>query len=964
MTADYDFRRVVGQAALAGERATELYQATHLDPIRVEAQIDAWQQTIAPADDGAWQRYLTMHGWSQPQLARLCSETVFVGDLHQLPSWALVLWEAWDDVLTSEQLTNMQLLVPDISHHDCAIILPFVTWSIQTLYTSNWSQSVLLPEPTILATWLITQLMPIVGGIATQWVHQHHVRLVIPRVTARSTPLLHDSTWREFAVANAWLMRSLATTVWRICNTIRAACMHLHQDWDKLRLHYQFNGTVPSIIAFQDAPMAYATIGGIGLHCANHQHLIYVPDAQPQNDGFAVIHAWLQRRGAPLLPHLVQRVRGDDYHWVQLPATREPAQTEYAAYAQAVGALAAICDICGIVDLSAAAVYGVGAQLWLLDATSIATTTQSVMAHCLFPMQGHSNAVFLTSLTQQTPGGIHQPLLDQYVADVIAGYQQCSDFVLQRAADLAYYLQGRPAFPQRIMTHPHHTLWKYYDLLHRQTQLNQGIVVTAQIDQLCALIPPHLDSIMVRQHIHDALVQGTLPFVVNPSHDYATVIAKLHNFTVHTQQFHIAQIKLALTPCDMAYADGRAPWQLRDSARLDTNALAQEALRLAYVIHDQQITTATGSTWFVLTHDQQLAGLQYAEPSLIDGTCGIALALSCISLLDTQNMLIPTAMQAFRHTFAHLPTHPDTIGGICYAVALATPHLATYQLCQQLWQQWHQLNVLANDTIQTADWAHGLASIVVGCLALHRIEPQRGWQQHAIMAGERLLQMRQRNAQNERTWGGIILGNGGFGTSGIALALIRLYEHNHDYRFLRAVHEIIQHQDSHYSQDHGGWADIRTQPATYPLSWCHGSIAPGMLRLALQTHERDAQPQETLLGLLDGIDSIGLHENDGLCCGTAGSIDLLLSVGRELHQPYYGDRAQYWLTQMIHRAHDRGGYVTAAEYPGIYQHPTLMQGTAGIAYQIARTAYPRLFPSLLFNAVPRSGDAHDLPHRT
>jgi hypothetical protein len=154
VTADYDFRRVVGQAALITERTTALYAATHLDPIRVEQRIDEWQQTIAAADEVAWQRYLTMHGWSQAQLATLCSDTVFVGDMHQLPSWALVLWEAWDDVLTSERLSNLQALIPDLSNHDGAVILPFVTWGMQMLYAGDWPQRAMLPTPTILTTWL------------------------------------------------------------------------------------------------------------------------------------------------------------------------------------------------------------------------------------------------------------------------------------------------------------------------------------------------------------------------------------------------------------------------------------------------------------------------------------------------------------------------------------------------------------------------------------------------------------------------------------------------------------------------------------------------------------------------------------------------------------------------------------------------------------------------------------------
>jgi hypothetical protein len=954
VTADYDFRRVVGQAALAEERATACYQATHLDPIRVEQRIDAWQQTIAGGDDVAWQRYLTLHGWSQAQLATLCSDTVFVGDMHELPSWALVLWEAWDDVLTAEQLSSLQTLMPTLTSHDGAVILPFVTWGIQTLYAGDWPQRAILPQPTVLATWLVQQLHAIVGDTATQWVGQQGGQIALPRSASRITPLLHDTIWREFAVTHAWMMRSVATAVWRICQTIQAACIHLVQDWGKLRQHYHFTGQVPTIEALENAPLGYATVGGFGLQCANQQRLIYVPHSAPKNDGFAVIHAWLQRRGAPLLPQLTQTVPGPDYYWVQLPPARAPHDSEYAAYAQSIGALAALCDICGIVDLTAVAVHCVGAQLWLLDATSMATPHPTPLAHRLVHVNGSDTmAVFHTSLAQLTRPQQHAVLLDDYVAEVITGYQQCSDFVMQRATDLAYYLQGQAPFAQRIMTHQSDVLWHYRNLLHAQPLLSNGIEVSACIDQLCGQIPPQLDSIATRQQLHADLVGGILPYVMNPQQDYATVITNLKNSTPHTQQFQIAQLQLALTPCEIDYTDGRIPWVSRTLAPLDTTELAQEAVRIAYEIHEQQIVTTTGSTWLVLGHDAQRTGLHYANPSLIDGTSGIALALSCIGGLTDKDTLTNTAIAAFQQTFATMSTMPQAVGGICYAVAMATPHLATYELCHTLWQQLSQVNMGISDTLQSADWPHGLASMVIGYLALHRIDPQRGWQQQAIVAGERLLQSRQRNAQNERTWAGASLSNGGFGTSGIALAFVRLYEYSRDYRFLRAVYEIIQLQDNHYSADHGGWPDTRTQPWSYPLSWCHGSIGPGMVRLALQRHERTGQIDASLLGLLDGIDSIGLHENDGLCCGTAGSIDLLLSVDRELHQPYYSERANYWVQQMIQRAHDRGGYVTAAEYPGIYQQPTLFQGTAGIAYQIARCAYPRLFPSLLFNTLPR-----------
>ena len=136
-------------------------------------------------------------------------------------------------------------------------------------------------------------------------------------------------------------------------------------------------------------------------------------------------------------------------------------------------------------------------------------------------------------------------------------------------------------------------------------------------------------------------------------------------------------------------------------------------------------------------------------------------------------------------------------------------------------------------------------------------------------------------------------------------------------------------------------------------TWCHGTLGPGMVRLVLQSHEQNGRPSPQLRALLEGIDHTEMHEGDGLCCGMSGNIDMLLSVSREFHQPSYAERANYWLTQMITRAHDRGGYVTASGFPGLYQQPALMQGSAGIAYQIARCAYPRIFPSLLWYGLPR-----------
>jgi lantibiotic modifying enzyme len=227
----------------------------------------------------------------------------------------------------------------------------------------------------------------------------------------------------------------------------------------------------------------------------------------------------------------------------------------------------------------------------------------------------------------------------------------------------------------------------------------------------------------------------------------------------------------------------------------------------------------------------------------------------------------------------------------------------------------------------------------------------------ALAIGEKLLQSRQRNAQGQRTWAGRVLHHGGYGSSGILTSLVRLYEISHDQRFLRAANEIAYSEDIHYDDAHRGWPDTRSSTFSYPISWGYGSLGVAMGRLSLMAPLRSRHPDKKLLNLLEALDATGLPDADGLAEGSAGMIDVMLSVARALPNTYYEHRAAFWCRQMITRARERGGYVCIAEIPGVYEHPGVWHGTAGIAYQLARMAYPRLFDSLLGFQLPKSNSA-------
>lgn len=949
MNSDHEIYALIGQASLVYERLSGLYNPQHLDPFQIERRIEAWQQAIASASDVEWQSYLTRNGWGQAQLVTLCSDTVCVAPPESLPQWAHVLVEIWEQVRSNEQLQRAQTYAPNASLHTLAVVAPFVDWVVAHASRAH--------QPSHIAAWLFPRFVRLADSTVSTWATQRALRGPIPARAHALTPLINDDIWRQFASQHAWLMRVLAHVAYDLCQTVDAAVAGISQHWLALRQHCGMQGAAPQISGYADAPAVYHRAGGMVVECGT-QRLVYVPHLYPQCDVLAYITTWLNRRGAQIPLQFPARFIQDHAQWIALPEADTPTRQSMPAIARALGSLAALCNTCNIAQLTPDAILIHQTHVYILDASLVMPQTCDSLAHNIVAMPGATMPAVWPSSMVHT----HEPRelwLDTYIDDVLAGYQHTSDAILQRTRDLMHALYSRPLYQRQVVQlnqHAQHTIPRLYDYANVHNGLDASFVMA----QILSGVAPQLGSVTIEQQIVDSLCHLNTPCHSEPS-DFTVIIAQLGSMTRYTQLTHAAQLHAALTTCSDDWM-GRAPWLTKQVPVLTSEQLAGEALQLGAHIVADQIAMPTGCTWFVMPHDNHRAGIQYADAGLVDGVSGIALVLSALSALSQDKIIIETAARGFYHALSLLPAQPQHIGGVGYALALALPALQLPHLCDLYWQHVKSVNLPHMYAHPSADAVHGVASTVLAFIALHRIEPQRGWQILALAAGERLLQLRQRTPDNERIWGGQQLSLGGFGSSGIALALTRLYELTQDFRFLRAVYEIVQHQDRYYDEQHGGWADIQSQPATYPLTWCHGTLGPAMVRLALQSHERTGQPSTQLLALLDGIDHTGMHEGDGLCCGMAGSIDMLLSVSREFHQPYYAERALYWMTQMIRRAHDRGGYVTAMNFPGLYQQPALMQGSAGIAYQIARCAYPRLFPSLLWYGLPR-GDTSAHTHQ-
>lgn len=960
---DHEFMECIGNALFIHERTPQTVSVspTVIDPFFVEQRLERWQHIVTNHSDMEWQSYLTGQGWQQADLVRLCGQPL----LRQLPggdtTWITVLWHAWESVLAPDHWQEVRSWygADQASDDDIAVLLPFLSWCQQQLYPRGTKAATALPdEPRVALQWVGELLIERMHHQATRWAAEHASRHHEWRRTPAPSLLMYADGWHDFGQSYPWMMRYLAEMTHATVEVILDASMHLVEDWLALRQHGGITRVAQVITKIGKAPTAYTMVGGCSIEVAHSHTVIYVPQQAPNTHILASILDWLQRRGAPEIVLTPRHVQGHRHQWVILPELQPTHANQYSDYAQHIGAFAALCDILGITRLTPHDMLACGEVPCVLDATSIGTDMrdQAMLAHQILWSLQHpqpeytpvcaTSMAFLAGVSEQAHG------IDDWAEDVITGYQRYYDFVAQRRDSLYLFVKQLDHFSQRFWPHSYHDYAACLQQLTDWEHTTDGFEASLQFE--AHLQRRHMAHEPWYALIETALRRGQIPAVFQPV-DPTGICANLTRMGALHRITHAAHIHYALTRCDTHYASGRSDWHATQSPLLASDALAQEALQLAQHIAENRIGMPAGDTWLVLGHSERDGTLRLADSSLIDGNSGIGLCLAALSILPGGEPLALHAQRAFDYAIEQNTRQPQHLGGLCYAVAQSAARLPqaqrTIERCLQLIRQ-------HSEPATSAHWVDGQAGLVIGLTALQRVMPDTSVFGIALSAGERLLQSRQRTTQGERTWYDEVLTNGGFGSSGVLLALVRLYEMCQDYRFLRAALDIVQYEDQTYDEQRGGWPDTHHEPLSFPITWCYGSVGVGMGRLALLPHlaatPTPSQDQHRLIELLDGIDSVGLHEEDGLCCGSAGAIDTMLSVARALNHTHYVRRSTYWMTQMIERAHARGGYVCHGTTPGIYEHPGLWQGTAGIAYQIARCAYPRLFPSLLANEFRRS----------
>jgi lantibiotic modifying enzyme len=189
------------------------------------------------------------------------------------------------------------------------------------------------------------------------------------------------------------------------------------------------------------------------------------------------------------------------------------------------------------------------------------------------------------------------------------------------------------------------------------------------------------------------------------------------------------------------------------------------------------------------------------------------------------------------------------------------------------------------------------------------------------------------------------------GASGIAYALLTLFEATGETVYQDVARQAIAYERTAFCTQSGNWYDYRATEddgkAICVTRWCHGATGIGLARVAgLGGLDTDAIRQDIEVAL-STTQRMGVQGVDHLCCGTMGRVDTLLTAARRLSQPHWLDVARQLTAAMLDRACHSGAFQLYPNLSATVYNPTFFQGMAGIGYGLLRVAEPDILPCVL-----------------
>ena len=410
----------------------------------------------------------------------------------------------------------------------------------------------------------------------------------------------------------------------------------------------------------------------------------------------------------------------------------------------------------------------------------------------------------------------------------------------------------------------------------------------------------------------------------------------------------------------------------------DDRHLIDVTTALADALVDTAILVGEQATW--LSADLKWSSQEYipiertGDPSLYDGSAGIAWACTAVANALGREDLARLATQAINHATAFA----DRLDSIGLYDGLAGIGLAALFIGDVMDEQkistagTRLLKQCAERDVESSDLISGWSGLGLAFVRAAQITNDGYWRRAAEHAGEKLLTHAVRYP-----WGwswpqaagqpGLCgLAHGASGSAWILSEIAALLETS---RFDDAIAGAIQYERSWFDPTHNNWPDLRTdntesadedgskridsqsQVVSFPSFWCHGGAGIGLTRLAIYRRrntasfagEAAAALQATHTSAMNNLMSYDLPHGVSLCHGLAGQLDLLTEGYCTFGEAEHLHVSRGLATQALALLGDE-----VTRWPGGIRgipSPGLMNGLAGTLQVLTRLLYPDRVPS-------------------
>jgi type 2 lantibiotic biosynthesis protein LanM len=433
-----------------------------------------------------------------------------------------------------------------------------------------------------------------------------------------------------------------------------------------------------------------------------------------------------------------------------------------------------------------------------------------------------------------------------------------------------------------------------------------------------------------------------------------------YQFTLNRiKNFDSVKMELQISLIQAAFAVRYGTKQKEDSqttAKLLTGytntSILQEVEQIASGIRSSAIKNDNNYSWnSYTTNGNNKLVFDTLSPMLYDGSLGIACFLHMADSIANKKIVDAIISAEVKRAFnaAVDIAFASGISGLLYT--LVKTHSADNSNLQTAIDLTRLINLADISKDHKYDIMAGSAGLLQSLALLYKSTGSADVLNTMTVIGDHLLESRVidspsgaltwRSEQFDRPLTGF-----SHGASGIACALLTLFDCTGIDKYKHAFYQSIKFENYYRNAQYSNWCDLRKAGSECRTAWCHGAPGIGLARL----HAYAILKEKNLLRDIEiAISTTKKHlltDIDFYCCGNTGRIDFLIEAATVLGRPQLLKAAQKALLTIINRKNERGYYQTFDMAAVSIENPSLFRGTAGIGYTLLRSINPGKIPCL------------------